>query len=281
MKLRVVSTFNGRNNKFFTLWEKAKENGYSAHRVTIHDAIADGMPLDAEKLKRALDDPDAWAQEYECDPMDASSVLLSYELLAGCESSEASTLLPPEFWEGTFHAPLFMGLDFARKRDLSVAWTNAKLAGVDQTMEVLEMAKMSTPDQVNLLRPRIKKAQRITVDYTGPGIGMGDYLVEEFGEWNPARHLYGKVELVTFTNTAKLELFSKMRMAFERREVRIPISRTIREDLHSINRVVSAAGNVTYRAPHTDDGHADRATALSLAIRAATGIATSYSATLC
>lgn len=281
LKIRIVSTFNGRNNKFFNLWEKAAENGYAKHLVTIYDAIADGMPLDAEKLKAALDDPDAWAQEYECVPMDTSAVLLTYELLAGCESMEATTLLPPEFWEGSYPAPLFMGLDFARKRDLSVAWTNAKLAGVDQTMEVLEMARMSTPDQVNLLRPRIQKAQRIAVDYTGPGIGMGDYLVEEFGEWNPAKHLYGKVELVTFTNNAKLELFSKMRMAFERREVRIPISRAIREDLHSINRIVSAAGNVTYRAPHTEDGHADRATALSLAIRAGTGVATSYTATLC
>ena len=65
LKLRVVSTFNGRNNKFFNLWERAKENGYSAHKVTIHDAIADGMPLDAEKLRLALDDADAWAQEYE------------------------------------------------------------------------------------------------------------------------------------------------------------------------------------------------------------------------
>jgi len=54
LKLRVVSTFNGRNNKFFNLWERAKENGYSAHKVTIHDAIADGMPLDAEKLRAAL-----------------------------------------------------------------------------------------------------------------------------------------------------------------------------------------------------------------------------------
>ncbi|MEI6655827.1 MAG: terminase family protein, partial [Verrucomicrobiota bacterium] len=42
MKLRVVSTFNGRNNKFYQLYEKAAENGYTVHTVTIHDAIADG-----------------------------------------------------------------------------------------------------------------------------------------------------------------------------------------------------------------------------------------------
>jgi phage FluMu gp28-like protein len=49
LKLRVVSTFNGRNNKFFTLWERAKENGYAAHKVTIHDAIKDGIKDSASK----------------------------------------------------------------------------------------------------------------------------------------------------------------------------------------------------------------------------------------
>lgn len=281
MKLRVVSTFNGRNNKFFSLWEKAAANGYSAHKVTIHDAIADGMPLDAEKLRKALDDADAWAQEYECEPMDSSAVLLPYDLLATCESSDATSILSGDFWETSYHAPLFMGLDFARKRDLSVAWTNAKLSDVDQTLEVLEMEKMSTPDQVNMLRPRINRAQRISVDYTGPGVGMGDYLVEEFGEWNPARHLYGKVELVTFSNPVKVDLFSKLRMAFEGRRVRIPINRTIREDLHAINRVVTSSGTVTYRAPHTEDGHSDRATALALAVRAAANITRPLEVILC
>ena len=267
LKLRVVSTFNGRNNKFFQLWERAQENGYSAHKVTIHDAIEDGMPLDAEKLRLALDDADAWAQEYECEPMDSSTVLLPYELIAKCESTEATTLVAPDFW---FVAPprLVMGIDFARKRDLSVAWTDELLGDVAQAREVLEMRAMSTPDQIDLLRPRLQKVQRVCLDYTGPGVGMGDYLVKEFGEYNPDKHLYGKIELVTFTNANKVEMFSKLRMAFEQAKVRVPVSRVIREDLHSMQRVVSAQGNITYRAPHTDDGHTDRCTAKALAERA-------------
>ena len=268
MKLRVVSTFNGRGNKFFNLYEKAAENGYSVHKVTIHDAIADGMPLDAEKLRKALDDPDAWAQEYECEPMDSSTVLLPYDLIATCESAEARTMLDPMFWFGTQAAALYMGIDFARKKDLSVAWTNERLGDVGQTREVLEMKAMSTPDQIDLLRPRIKKVRRVCLDYTGPGVGMGDYLVKEFGEWNPAQHLYGKIELITFSQTSKVELFSKLRMAFEAKRLRVPIDRVIREDLHSVCRVVSNNGGVSYRAPHSEDGHADRCTALALCERA-------------
>ena len=272
LKLRVVSTFNGRNNKFFELWEKATENGYSRHLVTIWDAIADGMPLDAEKLKAALDDPEIWAQEFECLPMDSSSVLLPYDLIATCESAEATKAVTAEFWSGTQPGPLSMGIDFARKKDLSVAWTNERVGDVGQTREVMEMRAMSTPDQIDLLRPRIQKANRVCLDYTGPGVGMGDYLVKEFGEWNPARHLFGKIELVTFTQSSKVELFSKLRMAFEAKRLRVPIDRVIREDLHSMQRVVSNNGAITYRAPHTDDGHADRCTALALCERASDGM---------
>jgi phage FluMu gp28-like protein len=163
-----------------------------------------------------------------------------------------------------------MGIDFGRRHDLTVCWSNGLLGDVAQTVEVLELAKMSTPEQIEILRPRIKKARRVCVDYTGPGIGMGDYLAHEFQEWNPARHKYGKIELCTFTAQLKAELFSKLRMAFEKRTVRIPISRVVREDLHSVNRVTTAAGAVTYRAPHSADGHADRCTALALALRAGT-----------
>jgi phage FluMu gp28-like protein len=280
LKLRIVSTFNGRNNKFFNLWEHANENGYGAHKVTIHDAIADGMPLDAEKLRLALDDADAWAQEYECEPMDSSTVLLPYELIATCESPEATTTVSPEFWMVAPVNPRVMGIDFARKRDLSVAWTDELLVDVALAREVLELRAMSTPDQIDLLRPRIQRCQRVCLDYTGPGVGMGDYLVREFGEYNPERHLFGKIELITFGNANKVELFTKLRMAFEQRKCRVPVNRVIREDFHSVCRVVSAEGNITYRAPHTEDGHADRCTAKALANRAGSTKAGGIIATL-
>lgn len=269
LKLRIVSTFNGRGNKFFSLWDRAAENGYSAHKVSIYDAIADGMPLDAEKLRLALDDADIWAQEYECEPMDSSSVLLPYELIDACESVEATGTRPDEWWRERTGGNLVMGVDFARKKHLSVAWTAEKTGEHRLTREVFEMLAMSTPDQFRLLCPRIEKCTRVSVDYTGPGIGLGDMLVEKFGEWDPAKDRWGKIDLVTFTQPAKVTLFATLKSAMEQRKWMIPISRSIREDLHSMHRVVTASGNITYRAAQTDDGHADRATALSLCERAA------------
>src|SRR5262249_4805678 len=140
---------------------------------------------------------------------------------------------------------------------------------VSHCREVLELRAMATPEQVALLRPRICNARRVCLDYTGPGVGLGDYLAKEFGEYNPEKHLFGKIELCTFTNPLKLELFSKLRMAFEHGWCRIPVNRAVREDLHSVQRTTTSHGMVTYRATHTEDGHADRCTAKALAQRAA------------
>jgi phage FluMu gp28-like protein len=272
LKVRVVSTFNGRNNKFFELWERAKQNGYSAHKVTIHDAIADGMPLDAEKLRAALDDPDAWAQEYECEPMDVSTVLLPYELIAACESNEASIVVSPEFFRSGRR--LVAGIDFGRRRDLTVCWVDELIGNLAICRAVITLEKMPTPEQVEILTPIIRACERVALDYTGPGIGFGDYLVQpERGllEYNPEAHQHGKIELVTFGNLLKNEICSKLRMSFERRDRQIPINRTIRESLHSVQRVVTANGNISYRAPHTEDGHADEFTALALSERARSG----------
>lgn len=269
LKVRVVSTFNGRNNKFYNLWENAAKNGFSKHLVSIYDAVKAGLPVNIEQLRAGCDDPDIWAQEFECVPNDVSTVLLTYELLAACESAVATVSQPPEFWlapAGQF--PLVIGIDFGRKRDLTVAWSEEVIGDLGVTKEVLELANTSTPQQVEILTPRIRRAARVSLDYTGPGVGLGDYLVKEFQEWKPEEHKFGKIELVTMTNTNKVDMCSKLRMSFENRREQIPVNRTIREDLHSVYRVSTSSGTITYRAPHSDDGHADRFTAKMLATRA-------------
>ena len=294
-KVRLITTPNGIGNKAHEIWEKnynvaasrqsaadfaeSPSNGgclptaatgskWSCHFVDIHTAVAQGLPVNIDELKAAIDDPEGWAQEFECQFLDVQSVLLPYELIATCESDEATAVVPAEFWQTSAPWPVDMGIDFGRRHDLTVCWSVAALGDVAQTVEVLELANMSTPDQVAALQPRLKRARRVCLDYTGAGIGMGDYLVQEFGEWKPAEHKYGKIELCNFSAMLKVELFSKLRMAFEKRAVRVPVNRVVREDLHSVNRVTSEAGGITYRAPRGTGGHADRCTALALALHA-------------
>ena len=269
MKIRVVSTFNGRQNKFFDLWEKRKENGYSGHFVTIYDAVADGLPVNAAEIKAGLDDPDAWAQEYECNPTDTSNVLLPYDLLSQAETIDATEVIEHEFFEA--NREVFCGVDFGRSNDPTVCWTLEAVGDVLWTREVLVLAKTSTPEQNAILSSRIKASRRTCFDYTGPGIGFGDYAIRTHGvgEWNPDEHRFGRLELCKFTPKLKRSIFPNLRRKFEPPcRIRIPISRAVREDLHQMQQVI-VGGEYNYWAPKTREGHSDRCTALALAVRAA------------
>jgi phage FluMu gp28-like protein len=265
-KVRLITTPNGIGSAMNKIWTKPDTDKmrWSRHTVTIYHAVLMGLPVDIEELKQAFDDPDGFAQEFLCQFLDVATVLLPYELIAGCESIEATETIEPEYWFTKSAFPVDLGIDFGRKKDLTVCWAAEKISDLQVTKEVLTLEKMSTPDQMDALRPRLAKARRVALDYTGPGIGLGDMMVKEFGEWTPDQHKYGKVELCVMTNSFKLKIFPGLRVALEKRNHRIPVNRVIREDLHSINRVVTANGAISYRAPHTADGHADRATALAL-----------------
>jgi hypothetical protein len=273
---------------------------FSRHKITIHNAVSHGLPINIPLLQRGLGDTEAFTQEYLCEFLDRASVLLPYDLIATCESPDALETSTPQILS-TYTGELFLGIDFARKHDLTVAWTLERLPSPHNlnpnlnlsspsassassalnfplflTREVLILPNSPTPAQLEHLTPRIHRARRVCLDYTGAGIGLGDLLVQAHGEFvrsGGARLLpsssHGKIELCTFTAPLKHELFSHLRSAFERQLIAIPSSTAIREDLHSIQRVVTANGQIHYRAAHTADGHSDRATALALALRAA------------
>ena len=266
-RLRIVSTPKGRGNKFADLWEH--NDKYSKHKVTIEDAVRMGLPVNIEELKAGVDDPDIWAQEYMCEFIDNTSVLLPYEMIGKCES---------ETIQDDGQSPIYIGMDVGRSKDLSVIVTAVKLGDVLAVVDVTELKRMPFADQLDVLlgkagisgKPGISgisglsglsgRVKRVCIDSTG----IGAMLAEE-----AARKGGGKFEGVNFNVQTKGEMYGLMRRKFEERSVRIPVSRELREDLHAVQRVVSTGGNVTYSAPRNADGHSDRAAALALCIRAA------------
>lgn len=270
--VRLITTPNGIGSAAHKIWiKKEGKVSWSRHKVTIYDAVRMGLPVDIEELREAFDDPEGWAQEFECEFLDTASVLLPYEVIAGIENPMATMAAPDGFWTTRDRnaPPVDLGIDFGRKKDLTVSWAGENIGGFKMTREVLELAKMPTHQQFEILAPRVTRARRVCFDYSGPGIGLGDLLVAKFGEWNPEQHKFGKVELCTFTNQLKCEIFPALRSEADKKMLGIPQNRVIREDLHSMSRVTTPNGNVTYKAPHTEDGHADRCTALALYNRAA------------
>lgn len=275
-KIRVVSTPNGKGrmlDKIFNEEPKGKMV-WSKHLVTIYHAVLMGLPVKIDELRSAMDDDEGWAQEYECRFLDGSNVLLPYDVISLAESFEAT-----ETWSldmaGTAH-PTFLGIDFGRTNDPTVCWTLQRVGDILWTREVLVLKDMPTPQQERILSDRIRAASRVCFDYTGPGIGLGDYMVEKHGEFDPQAHKFGKVQLCQFTVGFKRELFPRLRRAFEApTKLRIPVSRVIREDLHQMQQVISN-GEYNYWSPRTREGHSDRCTALALAVRAGDGPAHSF-----
>ena len=250
-RLRIVSTPKGRGNKFADLWEH--NEGYSKHKVTIEDAVKEGLKIDLNALKNGVDDPDIWAQEYMCEFIDNTSVLLPYDMIGKCESESIKD-------DGA--SAKYIGMDVGRSKDLSVIVEAVKLGDVLAVTDVTVLSKMPFADQLDVLvgKARDPRVQAVRIDSTG----IGAMLAEE-----AARKLGGKCQGVVFNVASKGEMYGLMRRRFEERSVRIPVSRDIREDLHAVQRVVSTGGNVTYSAPRNADGHSDRAAALALCVKAA------------
>lgn len=252
-RLRAVSTPKGRGNKFYDLW--SKNDSYSKHKVTILDAAAQGLAVNIDELKAGVDDPDIWAQEYMCEFIDSSAVLLPYEMIAACETDN-----PSDPGEGD----IFLGYDVGRRKDLSVLITAVRAANMLHVIQVDTFSKMPFNEQLDIIKSRLgtgNRVRRCCIDSTG----IGAMLAEE------ARRACGpKAVGVDFNVKTKAEMYSALRRAFEDRTLRVPCDRDLREDLHAVVRNVSTGGAISYSAPRNADGHSDRAAALALCLRAAT-----------
>lgn len=266
----ITSTANGKSGRgarFYKMCNDA-ESVWHVHKTTILQA-APLLGTNIKELREAIDDEDAWAQEFMCEFLDSSNVLLPYDVIALAESPEASTCCDPAIYAPESKAHLYLGIDFGRTNDPSVVWTLEKVGDVLWTREVLVIRDTPTPDQQRIIDSRLRKARRVCFDYTGPGIGLGDYLAKDHGIYDPKAHKFGRLELCTFTANFKRDIFPKLRQAFAAPvKLRVPVDVEVREDLHEMQQVIKN-GEYSYTARRTAEGHSDRCTALALALRAA------------
>lgn len=275
----LTSTPNGkagRGKRFYDICSAAAASSsgvtsmrWSHYHIPLRSAIADGLPVDYETLAAAIGDPLAVRQELDAEFVDTQSQLLPTEIILRAESEEATLRPAAEVFSGG--RDLRVGVDVGRVSDPTVIWTAERLGDVLYTREVLVLVGMSHADQLSIIRARVAAASRCCMDYTGMGIGMGDMLVREFGEYKPEAHRFGRVELCTFSASFKREIFPKLREAMEGCRLRIPTNAELRTDLSAMQQVCSG-GQFSYEAPRTKDGHSDRCTAAALCVRAGTGV---------
>ncbi|MDE7371376.1 MAG: terminase family protein [Desulfovibrio sp.] len=257
LRLRVVSTPNGKNNKFFDLMT-GKDAVWSRHTVDIYQAVADGLPRDIEELREGCGDADAWAQEYELQWQDEASAWLPYDLITACEHEGAGL---PDGYSG---GPVYVGVDIGRRHDLFVIWVLEAVGDVLWTRELIARKGATFAEQGALLDDVFARYRvlRVAMDQTG----MGEMPVEE----TQRRHGTSRVEGVLFTAANKLALATLGKQAFEDRRLRIPLGETaLRADLHKLQKVSGPTGTPRFVADSDAGGHADRTWALFLAVSAA------------
>ena len=260
LKLRVISTPNGKSNKFYELMT-ARDTGWSRHTADIYQAVADGLPRDVEELKAGINDPDAWEQEYECKFVDEATAYITYEMITACEDEKA-TMECPDI--RTLGPELYLGMDIGRRKDLSIIWLWEKVGDVLWTRMVRSLFREPFRIQREVLFTYLPLVRRGCIDATGLGMQLAEEAVERFGS---------KVEAVTFSAPVKEDLAVTIRRHYEDRTIRIPIDRQIRDDMHSIRKVTTVAGNVRFDAERNEDGHADRFWAAALGTHAASSAA--------
>jgi phage FluMu gp28-like protein len=255
-KIRVVSTPNGKGNKFYDLMTAGDDLWYR-QTTDIYQAVEDGLPRNIEELRTGLGDPDAWAQEYELQWLDQASAWLDYDLICSCEDESAGR---PELYAG---GKCYAGMDIGIRRDLAVIWVDELVGDVLWNREMVRMRRATFAEQDAELNRIIDNynIQRLCMDQTG----MGEKPVED------AKRRYGeyRVEGVLFTGPVKLDLATVLKQKFQDRKKRIPVEQDIRNSHHAVKKIVTAAGNARFDADRSEKGHADEFWADALATHAA------------
>ena len=256
-KLRVISTPNGKGNKFYELMT-AEDTVWSRHVVDIYEAVRQGLDRDIDMLRKGMADPDAWAQEYELQWLDEASAWLDYDLIGSCEHPAAGL---PGLYQG---GPCFVGVDIAARGDLFVIWVQEQVGDVLWTREVITRRRATFFEQDQLLADVFRRYHvvRCRMDQTG----MGEKPVEDAKR----RHGESRVEGVIFSAAAKLDMATVLKEAMQDRKARIPAGDVpLRADLHAIKKQVGVTGTPRLIADGDTDGHADRFWSFAMATSAA------------
>jgi phage FluMu gp28-like protein len=270
---RILSTYNGKSNRYYRMVEEAKKgNNWSLHSTTIYQAVEQGLadrilnqtltPQERQKWieeeRETCGDEETWQQEYLCNPMDEATAWLTWDLIFSCEHPDAG--------QSELYTPsqnfCFVGMDIARRRDLTVIWVLEQVGDVLWTREVVALKNAKFKHQRAELERIMSryKVLRLCLDQTGMGENMAEWAIETFG---------AKAEGVLFTANVKQDMAQGLKRLMEDRKLRNPPEKDIRESLHSVKKTTTSAGNPRFDAERNEIGHADYFWAEALAVHAA------------
>lgn len=274
--IRILSSHNGKGSKFYKLIEEVRKGNLkgTVHRTNIIDAIEQGLldkifgrPTTKEEREAWIDDKKKrvgianFSQEYLAIPVDEAGALLSYSLIESCQQEKVLYDNIAELKE-----PFYVGMDIARRKNLTVIWVAESLGSRLETRFVVALKNTKFNHQFFELEKflTLPNCRRACLDQTGIGEQLTEQAQDKFGKY--------RVEGIRFSNSIKETIAHQLVRQMEDRNFIVPKNDAIREDFHSIEKETTAAGNVRLKATKNseeEDSHADYFWAAALCNHAA------------
>ncbi len=253
-KVRVSSTPNGVGNNFHKLWDDPKENeGWAKHKVDISTARADGLKLaDDICWRMAKGDSRIYGQIFNCSFLDSSEQYIPTKMVMDAVLEDTSVIIGESY----------AGYDVGDRKDLSVLLRLTQVPDNSVWVQSIWTGKRTEwqKEKENIFETfYMYNVRKMCMDQTGAGSGLVKEMQQRIGH---------KIEGIIFSLKSKEEMVTDVYQAFATGMIKIPNDPELIKDILSIRRIITTAGNVTYDAPSTVDGHADRFWALALAVHA-------------
>ena len=255
----VLSTPSDLDSVFAKIWHSDPSLGWEKYRLTIYDAVAQGLPADPDELQKLINDDFIWRTEYLCEFASTATTAFRSEWLANIGENR----------EYDPHLPCAVGVDVARTSDLTCFVVLQRTADdVYHVVDLIQLHNVPFVDQLARLKDVCGK-YRIGQGYID-STGIGCFFQEE-----AARTISARLKPFVFSASKKTEIFERLRKVLAGDGMRVPAeyAGTIRDDLSQMRRMIDQS--IHYTAPHTKSGHADIACALALAVAADHDVPTS------
>ena len=250
----ILSTPTSETNRFAKIWFDENENWHK-QKVTIYDAVSEGLKADIDSLKLLINDDFIWKTEYLCEFASSESDAFDSAWLDGISIGFAP--YDPSL-------PAYLGGDIARTSYFTVFALLQQKNGVWNIVDLIKLHNVPFNEQMEVLKRTFHK-YRIASGYIDE-TGIGKMFAEEAG-----RTISTRLKPFNFTQSSKADIFERLRKVASENALRCrKIDEDyIKSDFSSLKRMISKNGGISYVAPHTKTGHADGATSIALALASA------------
>ena len=308
-KVRIISTHNGDDNPFNELVKDIRAGRhaqYALHRITLDDAVADGLARRVFAIEKRTWKPDsaqAWLKEIVagyvtkedaeeelfCIPRRSAGAYFSRALVESCMvpapvvrfdgDDRFNALLEParraalDDWLEDNILPLLNDLTPERRHVIGMDFARKNHLSVIAPLEIGETINLTCPFLLEMRNvPHLQQAQALKFICSSlPRFSGGAIDATGSGSYlaEAAVEEYGSIiEAVSITESWYRELMPKYKAAFEDRTIRIPKSDGLLNDLRAF-RLLRGVPRLPDKTDQRGERHGDAAVALALAFQAA------------